>query len=103
MGMDHDTAVKVSCGFGGGMYLGSVCGAVTGGIMAIGMKHGGVGMQPGMQTGIVVRKFSDRFKAQHKSIICTDLVGGIDLSKIDLSDQKAIAEFYQSAVEKKVF
>jgi len=32
----------VSAGFGGGTYLGGACGAVTGAIMAIGLKHGGL-------------------------------------------------------------
>ncbi len=99
MGVDYQTAVKVSCGFGGGMYLGSVCGAVTGGIMAIGLKYGGAGMQANIQTAKVVREFADRFKEKHKSINCTDLTG-FDLSKIDfdkpeqlkgVADQKGFA------------
>ncbi|MFO7652139.1 MAG: C-GCAxxG-C-C family protein [bacterium] len=80
--MDHDTAVRVSAGFGGGMYLGSVCGAVTGGIMAIGLKHGGTGMAGGMRTTRLVREYADRFVAQHVSIYCPDLIG-VDLGKVD--------------------
>ena len=102
MGMDYQTAVKVSGGFGGGMYLGSVCGAVTGGIMAIGLKHGGVGMQPSIQTALVVRQFADRFKAQHRSINCPDLIG-MDLSKVDLSNPQALNEFYKAAMAKGSF
>jgi C_GCAxxG_C_C family probable redox protein len=82
MGMDYDTAVKVSAGFGGGMYLGSVCGAVTGGIMAIGLKHGGAGREAGMRTARLVREYADRFKALHKSINCPDLTG-VDLGELD--------------------
>ena len=33
-----DTMLKVSSGFGGGMKIGSVCGALSGGIMALGLK-----------------------------------------------------------------
>ena len=94
MGVDYQTAVKVSCGFGGGMYLGSVCGAVTGGIMAIGLKHGGAGMQANIQTAKMVREFADRFRARHKSINCSDLTG-FDLSKIDFNrpeQLKAVAD-----------
>jgi C_GCAxxG_C_C family probable redox protein len=97
MGMDYQQAIKVTGGFGGGMYLGSVCGAVSGAIMAIGLKHGGVGMQPSIQTAIVVRKFADRFKEKNKSINCPDLIG-VDLSKIDLADQAALNEFYKKAL-----
>ena len=32
-GIDGDILKKISCGFGGGMRKGEVCGAVTGGIM----------------------------------------------------------------------
>lgn len=99
LGLDYDIAVKVAGGFGGGMYLGSVCGAVTGGIMAIGVKHGGVGLQPGACTARLVRQFADRFAARHRSINCPDLIG-IDLGKLDplnkpdvfkTIDQKAFA------------
>jgi C_GCAxxG_C_C family probable redox protein len=92
IGMDYQTAVKVSAGFGGGMYLGSVCGAVTGGIMAIGLKHGGLG-PTSMQTAILVRDLADRFKAQHKSINCPDLTG-FDLGKIDLRNPETLKRLF---------
>ena len=90
--MDYQTAVRVSAGFGGGMYLGSVCGAVTGGIMAIGLKHGGLG-PTSMQTAILVRDFADRFKAQHRSINCPDLTG-FDLGKIDLRNPETLKKIF---------
>ena len=99
MGFDYETACKVSCGFGGGMYLGSVCGAVTGGIMAIGVKHGGVGLEPSMRTGRLAREFVERFKARHRSINCPDLIG-IDLGVLDLLDHP---EVIKEAMEKGVF
>lgn len=80
IGMDYQTAVKVSSGFGGGMYLGSVCGAVTGGIMAIGLKHGGTDSAANARTIKLVREFTDRFKAQYKTVQCPELTG-IDLGK----------------------
>ncbi len=101
--MDYRTAVKVAGGFGGGMYLGSLCGAITGGIMAIGLKCGGVGMQPSVQTANIVRTFTNRFKAKHQSINCTDLLGGVDLSKVDMSNPERLSEFYKDAMQKKVF
>jgi C_GCAxxG_C_C family probable redox protein len=94
LGMDYQTALKLSAGFGGGMYLGSACGAVTGGIMAIGLRYGGLG-QPSIQTAIMVRDFTDRFKAQHKSINCPDLTG-FDLSKIDLRNPEVLKKLFGS-------
>ena len=75
MGMDYQTAVKLSSGFGGGMGMGSVCGAVTGAIMAIGLKHGGLDPKTKGQTAKLVREFTDRFKAQHRLLNCRDLMG----------------------------
>jgi C_GCAxxG_C_C family probable redox protein len=89
MGLDYQTAVKVSAGFGGGMYLGSVCGAVTGGIMAIGVKYGGLDRKAQLRTAGISRQFADRFKAQHRSINCPDLIG-LDLSTFDISKPETI-------------
>ncbi len=36
-GLDEETARRVAACFGGGMKRGSVCGAVTGGLMALGL------------------------------------------------------------------
>lgn len=90
MGLDYQTAVKLSSGFGGGMHS-PVCGAVSGGVMAIGLKYGGVGTEAQVQTARTIREFIDRFKTQHKSINCPDLVG-VDLAKlgIDLAKPETI-------------
>ena len=38
-GLDHDTALRIAGGFGGGMgRRGEVCGALTGAFMVIGLK-----------------------------------------------------------------
>ena len=83
MGVDHDAAVKLSSGFGGGMHPGGPCGAVTGAIMAIGLKYGG--LYPNMQATKLGREFADRFKAKHRSINCPDLIG------VDLSTPEGVA------------
>lgn len=36
-GLDEETALAVSAGFGGGLRSGEVCGAISGAVMAIGM------------------------------------------------------------------
>ena len=40
LGLDEETALKISAGFGGGMHKGDMCGTVTGGLMALGLKYG---------------------------------------------------------------
>jgi C_GCAxxG_C_C family probable redox protein len=76
LGMEYETAVKLTAGFGGGMGLGLVCGAVSGSVMALGLKYGGVDRPAKEQTAKLVREFTDRFKAQRKSLDCHDLLGG---------------------------
>jgi C_GCAxxG_C_C family probable redox protein len=40
-GLDRDTAMKLACGFGSGMgRSGNMCGAVTSGILVLGLKNG---------------------------------------------------------------
>lgn len=96
--MDYQVAVKVSAGFAGGMNLGSVCGAVTGGIMAIGLKHGGVERAAQLHTSRVVREFVERFRAKHRAVNCTELLG-VDLSTFDMSKPEVL----KAAMEKGVF
>ncbi len=40
MGLSVENARKVASAFAGGMGMGAECGAVTGALMVIGMKHG---------------------------------------------------------------
>jgi C_GCAxxG_C_C family probable redox protein len=75
IGMDYQTAVKLTAGFGGGMGMGGVCGAVTGAYMAIGLKCGGVDPKAKERTAKLAREFAERFKARHRSLICRDLLG----------------------------
>ncbi len=82
--LDPDTALKLACGFGGGMARkGEVCGALTGGIIALGAKYGR-GEQDGSAateaTYARVRTLMEQFAAQHGSTICRQLLLGADLS-----------------------
>ncbi len=80
MGMDYETALKVSSGFGGGMgRMGSTCGAVTGAFMALGLKCGGVDSEAKEETYRLVNRFVELFRERHGSLECRDLIG-CDLS-----------------------
>ena len=39
-GIEKESALKIACGFGGGMRNCEVCGAVTGAVMVIGARYG---------------------------------------------------------------
>lgn len=96
LGLDQETAMKISCGFGGGMRNGEICGAVTGAVMVIGLKYGqskGEDKEAKQKTYEAVKEFTDRFKATNGSIICKELID------IDLSHENGI----KFAREKGVF
>jgi C_GCAxxG_C_C family probable redox protein len=78
-GLDRETALKISGGFGGGMgRMAQTCGAVTGAFMAIGLKYGAVesdDQEAKDKTYDLVREFADRFKSCHGSVTCQELLG----------------------------
>lgn len=83
LGLDKTNALKVAGSFGGGMgHIGETCGAVTGAIMLIGLKHGKVQKDDNEAretTYHLVQEYTRRFKAVNGSVKCTELLG-YDLS-----------------------
>jgi len=84
LGFDKDTALRLACGFGSGMARKQeVCGAVSGGIMAIGLRHGrGEGRDKALtdETYRKVRELMSRFEAKHGTCLCRVLLEGCDLN-----------------------
>jgi len=84
LGLEKALALKIACGFGGGIgRMGRTCGAVTGAVMVIGLKHGQVNLadeESRQETHKLIKKFIDKFTALHGSIECRELIG------YDLSD-----------------
>lgn len=97
LGLDVDTARKIACGFGAGVSkTGSICGAVSGAIMVIGLAHGKVkeGDDAATEkTRALVRQFIQEFTERNGSVNCTELLG------FNLSDP---AE-YEAARESGIF
>lgn len=77
LGLDEKIALKIASGFGGGMACAETCGAVTGAYMVIGMKHGHdvPDAEKKAYTKNQIRKFNEKSKAEHKSLICRELTG----------------------------
>ena len=79
LGLDEATALKVSTAFGGGMgRLGEVCGAVTGALMALGLKYGRTSKEDVAardKTYALTQEFARRFKERHGCLDCRDLLG----------------------------
>jgi C_GCAxxG_C_C family probable redox protein len=80
---DKDTALKLATGFGAGMARKQeVCGAVTGGILVIGLKSGRGSADERSATEstyLLVEKFMERFNAKHGSCLCRILLDGCNL------------------------
>ena len=79
LGLEKALALKIACGFGGGIgRMGKTCGAVTGAVMVIGLKHGRADLadeESQKRTYTLVKEFVDRFIALHGSIECRELIG----------------------------
>ena len=80
---------KVSACFGGGMQCGETCGAVTGGLMVIGLRYGhykeGDTLQKKVMSDISSR-FKQEFLNKYNSCICRELLG-YDISKPEEFDK----------------
>ena len=78
-GIDTETALKISCGLGGGCgRQRELCGAVSGAVLAIGMKYGttdGADTDGKKLCYEKVREFSDIFRETNPSIVCRELLG----------------------------
>lgn len=78
-GLCRETALKIACGFGGGMgRMALTCGAVTGAFMVIGLKYGNVDAnekERKEKTYGLVREFARRFEKRNGSSICRELLG----------------------------
>lgn len=95
-GLEKALALKIACGFGAGIgRTGRTCGAVTGALMVIGLKHGQVNLadeEASQRTYTLVKEFIDRFTTLHGSIECKELIG------YDLSDSGELILARQSGV-----
>ncbi len=86
LGIPKDMAFNLAAGFGGGLgKQGHVCGAVSGAIMVIGLKYGKEVAPDKVisESYIQVNKFTEEFKKHHPSIMCKDLIDGLDLNNPD--------------------
>jgi C_GCAxxG_C_C family probable redox protein len=77
--MDEKTALKLSTVFGAGVACtGGTCGAVSGALMAISMKHGRgdlAAVDAKTKTYQLGRQFMDAFKQHNGSCVCEQLLG----------------------------
>ena len=79
LGLDRDTAMKIACGLGSGMgKTGNMCGAVTGGMLVLGLRYGMVepdSTEDKARTYKAVALLLERIEKIHGSSNCTQLMG----------------------------
>ena len=80
LGIEMNTVAGLGRGMAGGIGgLGHVCGAVSGAILAIGLKMTNEenihDMQAALGSMETVKEFVTRFEEQHSTILCRDLIG----------------------------
>ncbi len=87
---------KIATAFGGGIGMcGSVCGALTGGVMVIGIKYGtdNPSVEKRLKLYSLANKFYNQFKKHHGSVLCRELI------EYDLSNPEEL----ERARKKRVF
>ncbi len=84
LGIDRETAMKLASGFGAGMARRQeVCGAVSGAIMAVGLRHGQAREDDKASKETAYRltlELMTRFEGEFGSCLCRELLPGIDLA-----------------------
>ena len=75
--MESEIIPGIASGFGGGLgRRGLVCGALNGGVMAIGLRHGRMRETEDKDTTYaLVLELCRRFEEQHGSALCRELTG----------------------------
>jgi len=75
---ENDLVPKIAAGFGGGIgRCGSVCGALTGAVMALGVKYGsdGPSLEKRLRCYEFAQKLYRQFELKHGSALCRELIG----------------------------
>jgi C_GCAxxG_C_C family probable redox protein len=98
LGIESPVIPRIATPFGGGIAgMGSVCGAVVGAVMAIGLKHGREEPEHARPHAYApAQEVYRRFQQEMGSAICRELTG------IDLSTLEGLKQLYSSGVPQRV-
>jgi C_GCAxxG_C_C family probable redox protein len=96
LGLNPSLALKIASPFGGGIgRTGETCGAVTGALMALGLRWGFSKPDPQAKERVyaLTREYMRRFQERHGALACKELIG------VDLSTPEGL----QKAREQEIF
>ncbi len=98
-GLDREVALRMACVYGGGVArTAATCGAVNGALMVIGLAHGRGRVEDEAareKTYDAARAFLDRFRSEHGSDQCRDLLG-VDIATAEGSEAAAKAGLFRT-------
>ncbi|MFW9807068.1 MAG: C-GCAxxG-C-C family protein [Candidatus Thorarchaeota archaeon] len=91
--LDYKTCMNLASGFGGGIASnGNVCGALTGAIMALGLKYGGSMMEE--KVFQAANTLLENFTKLNGSVLCRELIN------YDLASAEGVKEAFEKGVFK---
>lgn len=96
LGMDFDTAMKIACSFGGGMgRMREVCGTVSGMFMAAGLAFSSseASNENKANQYKIVQELANRFREKNGSIICRELLQGVESSNSPVPSERTDAYY----------
>ena len=100
-GIDRETALKLSCSFGGGMgRMRQVCGAVSGMALVCGLETGNTdpkNQQVKTENYETMRRLAEAFREANGSIVCGELLGLTEKDKKEEGAAPSLrtAEYYK--------
>lgn len=100
IGLDFETAVKLSSSFGGGMgRMREVCGAVSGMFMAAGLKCGYSSpedRESKKEHYKLIQQMAEEFRKKNGSIICRELLGQQEGKEASHIPSERTKEYYKN-------
>lgn len=107
-GVDQETMFKISEGFGFGMGMMDMCGAVTGMMMVIGMDNSIGNLENGKSTKAdtykKTKQFAEKFRQKNGTYYCRDLKGVSGKGKVVpcsqcIADAVELTEMYLESIK----
>jgi C_GCAxxG_C_C family probable redox protein len=96
LGLPEATALKLAAPFGGGIARsGELCGAVSGAIMALGLRYGYILPGDSPEKELVYQKvqaYLAQFQARHGCMLCSELKKAEDCPGLVVSSAGLLAE-----------
>ena len=97
-GLDLETAARIASPLGGGMgRMREVCGAVSGALLVLGAVRGYSDPKAKEAKAALygeVREFARRFREKNGSIVCRELLAGVEVSTGSTPEERT-PEFYK--------